>query len=351
MKYQRSRKQSLLALSDVQIFTGLAILISGFVSLCPSPTQPSGLPAYHWQILVHLAWFSTITHQGTLFLMQKYFREHRWQRNVRLLLMWALLVSLMVAMIPTAFFNWYSKRNLIQLDGPSDSHGLVPDNWLVTYSTLARSAAQPVSPTLCYFDVSRANDLYLSADPCRWGDFTPVRPPRLTAAATFIIRTVIMHEYFNISTINGDVPRLRRDLPDSGTLGFYFDREQYCDLHTPLSETVSFQAAVLGMASMAMLSSWNAARLIGFPSSFFRRHISNPISRYSRRSIEKETRWAMRLFPTTGRRPDLAESLVTTPLLAFHLTGRLMVNMYTSKLTKVGQLQGRILIGDWGEYC
>lgn len=119
--------------------------------------------------------------------MQKYFREHRWQRNVRLLLMCVLLVLLMIAMLPMASFNWYSKRSLVQLTGPSDTRGFVPDDWLVTYFKLARSAAQPVSPALCYFDVSSADDLYHSADPCLWSDFTPVRPPRLTAAATTII--------------------------------------------------------------------------------------------------------------------------------------------------------------------
>ncbi|KAI7783540.1 hypothetical protein LA080_011669 [Diaporthe eres] len=318
-------KTSLLALSDIQIFTGLAILISGFVSLCPSPTQPNGFPAYHWQILVHLAWFSTITHQGTLFLMRKYFREHRWQRNVRLLLMCALLVLLMIAMVPTASFNWYSKRSLVQLEGPSDSRGLVPDNWLVHYSTLAKSAAQPVSPALCYFDISTANDLYSEADPCPWGDFTPVRPPRLTAAATWIIRRFIRDEKASLFA----------SFREETGLDLVSTLEQYCDLHTPLFGTVSFQAAVLGMASMAILSSWNAVRLFGFPSSFFRRHIRNPISRYSRRGIGKESGRAMHWFPATGHKPDLAESLVTTPLLAMHLIGRLMVNLYTAKLTKV----------------
>lgn len=281
--------------------------------------------------------------------MQKYFREHRWQRNVRLLLMCALLVLLMIAMVPTASFNWYSKRSIIQLDGPSDSRGLVPDNWRITYSTLAKSAAQPASPALCFFDVSTANDMYREADPCPWGDFTPVRPPRLTAAATWIIRRVIIDSKANLF-------RDFRDGPGPGdssspSLDLQSTLEQYCDLHTPLYGTASFQAAVLGMASMAILSSWNAVRLFGIPSSFFRRHIRNPISRYSRRSIEKESGWAMRMFPTTGHKPDLAESLVTTPLLAMHLTGRLMVNMYTSKLTKVGQLEGQNLFDDLEEYC
>lgn len=278
--------------------------------------------------------------------MQKYFREHRWQRNVRLLLMCALLVLLMIAMVPTASFNWYSKRNLVQLDGPSDSRGLVPDNWLVTYSTLAKSAAQPVSPALCYFDVSTANDLYRWADPCPWGDLTPVRPPRLTAAAAWIIRRVIIDEKANLfKNFRGEAGSGDSSSP---SLDFESTLEPYCDLHTPLSGTASFQAAILGMASMAILFSWNAVRLFGFSSSFFRRRIRNPISRYSRRGIEKESDRAMRMFPTTGHRPDLAESLVTTPLLAAHLTGRLILDLYTSKLTKVGQLRGQTPLNTGG---
>lgn len=288
--------------------------------------------------------------------MQKYFQEHRWQRNVRLSLMCALLVLLMIAMLPTASFNWYSKRSLVELDGPSDSRGFVPDDWFVTYSTLEKSAAQPVSPTLCYFDVFSADNLHRSADPCRWGDFTPVRPARLTGAAEWIIRRTIMDTHANLSTTTGDVPRLALDEAGAGTssspsLDFDSTREQYCDLHTPLSGTVSFQAAVLGMATMAILFSWNAARLFEYPWSFFRRLIRNPIGGYSRRAIEYTSSRAMRMFPTTGHRPDLAESLVTTPLLALHLTGRLILDMFTSKLLKVSQLKRHAVFGEWSEHC
>lgn len=276
--------------------------------------------------------------------MQKYFREHRWQRNVRLLLMCALLVLLMIAMLPTASFNWYSKRSLVQLTGPSDTRGLVPDNWLVTYFTLARSAAQPVSPALCYFDVSSADNLYHSANACLWSDFTPVRPPRLTAAATSIIRRVIMYENADLSRTNGDMPHLpgnETGLDDSSSPSLDIDsrREQYCDLHTTLFETVAFQAAVLGIANIAILSLWNATRLFAFSSTFFRRRIRNPMSRYSRHAIKTTSRRVARAFPTTGHKPDLVEGVITTPLLALHLTGRLILDMFTSKLAKVCQLK------------
>lgn len=232
--------------------------------------------------------------------MQTYFQEHRWQRNVRLLLMCALLVLLIIAMLPTAFFNWYSKRTQILLTGPLDSRDSVPGNWQVTYFTLAKSAAQPVSPALCYFDMSSANHLYRSADPCRWSDFTQVRPPRLTAAATIVMRRTIMYENADLSTINGDMPRLpgNKTDPDSSSndsLNIDSRREQYCDLHTSLFETVAFQAAMLGIANIAILSLWNAIRLFASSSAFFRRRIRNPMSRYSRRAIENTSRRAARV--------------------------------------------------------
>lgn len=45
------------------------------------------------------------------------------------------------------------------------------------------------------------------------------------------------------------------------------------------------------------------------------------------------------MFPTTGHKPDLVEGVVTTPLLALHLTGRLVLDMFTSKLAKVCQFK------------
>lgn len=340
-------------MSDVQIFTGLAILIGGFVSLCPSTTQPNGIPAYHWHILVRLAWFSTITHQGTLFLMQKYFQERRWQRTVRLLLMYALLISLIIAMLPTVSFNWYTKRFSVYVDGPPDDKGLIPQEWLVTYSTFEKSAAQPGSPTLCYFDISSADDLYRSADSCRWGDLTPVKPPRLTANAAWLIRRVISYDRADLYENTGDVYRLSRLASDEAGVGNSSSApldvdsrlEQYCDLHTPFFKTASFHAALLGMAGMAMLSSMNTIRLFASSSGLVRRRIRNSISRYSRRVIEKTSKWATRTFPSTNHRPDLVEGSVTTPLLAVHLTGRLILDMFTSDLAKVGQLKRHTLFG------
>lgn len=280
--------------------------------------------------------------------MQKYFREHRWQRNARLSLMCALLVLLIIAMLPTAYFNWYSKRYLLTLKGEGFKYFNGSD-FLVTYFSLASSAAQPVSPTLCYFDVSRANILHLAADSCRWGGLTPIEPPWLAFRHASRITALLLSGMRNNDTDANiaEMLRLARLPRDEADLGLWpMGLSSYhCDFDTPLSRTAAFQASVLGMASMAILSSWNAAGLFAFRSAFLRRRIRKPLSRCSRRVIKKISTRAARTFPTTGHRPDLAEGIVTTPLLALHMTIRLFLDMLTSKLAKVGQLKGHTLFG------
>lgn len=287
--------------------------------------------------------------------MQKYFREHRWQRNIRLALMCGLLVLLIIAIVPTASFNWHSEQNLIQVRGPSGSRFMGTDDFLVYFFALAKSAAQPVSPTLCYFDVSSVNKLYHSADPCRWGGFIPVRPPQLSASTAYKIKEILMPKMVNISSTTGDMLHVTGNESGLGnsssspSLDYISRPEETCDFNTPLSGTISFEAAVLGVSSLAVLSSWNAVRLFALPSALFRRRIRNPISRYSRRVIDKTSKRATRTFPTTSYRPDFAESVVTMPMLALHLTGRLILDIFTSELAKVGQYMRQTLLKDQEE--
>lgn len=98
------RIQSILQLCDIQVFTGIAILISGFISLS------TGISAYHWQIIAYLAWFSSITHLSGLTVLRNH--EYHPQRNtkVRLVLMFVLLTLLIVATIPTGYFSWANSQ-------------------------------------------------------------------------------------------------------------------------------------------------------------------------------------------------------------------------------------------------
>lgn len=80
---------------DLQILTGLGILLAGFVSL---PV----LKGAHWQMVCYLAWFATVTHMSGLSIMSKYLHGRSWERNSRMILMGVLLVVLVVAMVPMA---------------------------------------------------------------------------------------------------------------------------------------------------------------------------------------------------------------------------------------------------------
>ena len=60
---------AVLMYSDTQIITGLAILLAGYIQL------PSGISSYHWQIVVDLAWFSSLSHLTTLTALRGYFRR------------------------------------------------------------------------------------------------------------------------------------------------------------------------------------------------------------------------------------------------------------------------------------
>lgn len=87
-------------MSDLQLITGLAIISSGFAQL------RCGISAYHWQRIVHLAWFSSITHLSCLTCLRDYFYEHRWAQLWRIPGMVTLIIMLVVALVPTAHYAW-----------------------------------------------------------------------------------------------------------------------------------------------------------------------------------------------------------------------------------------------------
>lgn len=64
-----------------------------------------GLDACHWQIVVYLAWFSTVTHLSGLNILRKLLNTTLWAKYVRVFLMLVLLVLVIVGLLPTGFFN------------------------------------------------------------------------------------------------------------------------------------------------------------------------------------------------------------------------------------------------------
>ena len=96
--------KAVLIFSDQQLVTGLAILVSGFTQL------RRGISVYHWQIIVYLAWFSSLTHLTTLTTLRQHFRDRSLLRTWRAWLMLLLVAMLTVAFIPTGDAEWQVRR-------------------------------------------------------------------------------------------------------------------------------------------------------------------------------------------------------------------------------------------------
>src|ERR1700734_1263414 len=58
----------ILGLSDQQLVTGLAILITGYYLHCK-------ISYYHFNLVINLAWFSSTTHLATLLALKEYFKK------------------------------------------------------------------------------------------------------------------------------------------------------------------------------------------------------------------------------------------------------------------------------------
>ena len=102
--------KAVLLFSDQQIVTGIALLASGYSQL------PSGLDAYHWQIVVYLAWFSSFTHLTTLTVLRNYFQKNPATRSWRIIFMIVTVSLLGVALLPTGNQWWFSSLDSL------DSH-------------------------------------------------------------------------------------------------------------------------------------------------------------------------------------------------------------------------------------
>ncbi|KAL3448258.1 hypothetical protein BJX65DRAFT_275365 [Aspergillus insuetus] len=82
-------------MSDQQLVTGLSLIISGYSQL------RCGLSFYHWQMVISLAWFSTITHLATLIFLQKYRQKRKSIWYIRVLLMAGLGIMLAIGILPS----------------------------------------------------------------------------------------------------------------------------------------------------------------------------------------------------------------------------------------------------------
>lgn len=120
---------------DIPLLTGIGILLSGYISLS------CFISAYHWQLVVYLAWFSHLTHIACLTALRRYFHYHPLKRNLRLFFMTMLWSGLILAMVPTVFFNWITIGE--------------------------RTASLPSSSASCFFDLTIGRALFNNSG-CYW---------------------------------------------------------------------------------------------------------------------------------------------------------------------------------------
>ena len=110
-EWKKPLGKAVLLFSDQQIVTGIALLASGYSQL------PSGLDAYHWQIVVYLAWFSSFTHLTTLTVMRTYFQDYPATRLWRIFFMTVTVSLLGVALLPTGNQWWLSSLYPVDILG------------------------------------------------------------------------------------------------------------------------------------------------------------------------------------------------------------------------------------------
>ncbi|KAH8752416.1 hypothetical protein BGZ57DRAFT_965715 [Hyaloscypha finlandica] len=90
-------KEAILSFSDQQLVTGIGMLVSGYTQLRCS------LDLYHWQIVVYLTWFSSLTHMTTLSALRHYFHEQPTLAYWRVFFMGCTIVLLATSLIPTGY--------------------------------------------------------------------------------------------------------------------------------------------------------------------------------------------------------------------------------------------------------
>ena len=131
-------------MGDLQILTGLSILISGYAQMSKD------LSSYHWMVIVDLAWFSSLTHLACLTVLRNFFYNHPLQRTGRLFFMGVLAILMIVGLSWTGNYTWVSFNYSIN----SSHFQKYPlslqytDNVMaVTYPATCRSFPGPVGET------------------------------------------------------------------------------------------------------------------------------------------------------------------------------------------------------------
>ncbi|KAF2691577.1 hypothetical protein K458DRAFT_398025 [Lentithecium fluviatile CBS 122367] len=91
---QEAFQNFILALSDQQLVTGLAVLVSAYLK--------ADITLYSFQVVSALAWFSSVIHLATLVVLKKYLRENPGVRYVRIAVMLAIAGLLLASQIQSS---------------------------------------------------------------------------------------------------------------------------------------------------------------------------------------------------------------------------------------------------------
>ena len=94
-------RQAIIALSDQQIVTGIAIMAAGFQGL-----RLGGIDSYHYQTVIYLAWMSSSVHLSAISLLAPLLKERPALRIWRFTGMLVLLILLIVGLVPTIGNAW-----------------------------------------------------------------------------------------------------------------------------------------------------------------------------------------------------------------------------------------------------
>ncbi|KAI9694682.1 MAG: hypothetical protein M1822_000298 [Bathelium mastoideum] len=123
-----------LSMSDLQILTGISILISGFAQLL------CGLSCWHWQLLVYLAWFSSLTHLACLTFLRNYLYDNPGERSWRLVSMGILATLLVFALVPTGNYDWVSGFDLDADVYDDDDEPPLPPDYAICHIKKTKTA-------------------------------------------------------------------------------------------------------------------------------------------------------------------------------------------------------------------
>lgn len=131
LKWNNALEAAIIAFSDTQVLTGIAILLCGYIQL------PFGISAYHWQMVVALAWFSSLTHLLTLSSLRGYLQKRLQMAVWRAIFMGCVIILLATALGSTGYINQheitamatparclFSSRRRLEADPTGDALGV-----------------------------------------------------------------------------------------------------------------------------------------------------------------------------------------------------------------------------------